>query len=494
MKKRHRKFALLALLALTISCTIGCGTSSDQTAIETETSQKENTDTVADTTVDGDTIIWVLPGSYCELTDLEKNESYLNELLKEDGYDFQLSILSAPDEDYAASVLNLAESDSADIIGLGLADANDVKSVPEQLYDAGILYDLSAYLDSPEGSGLSQAFYESLWDTMKMDDGTYVIPNQSFLAGTSYAAFRKDIFGDSVMCDGTVKGIMDLVDQADIPEDMTAVLWSVDLSTISLGLGYQDYNGVFISEEDGSCYFPYQTEELLEAYRLLHEKYMTGTLVDPDSSDYRNSLVTSGNVAVWVNWEWMMTRETVAEDYVFVQLPYTFSTTFSGGTGISRESTKKEEALTLLTLLYTDEKYTNALFYGEPGVDYEWDQMEVSYPSDDHGSPFIASLITGIFDLVYPGTQYDFPVNRKESKWSLYGTEAERESWTSGFLVSDMDEKAGLMDLAALTTEYQYIWQDDDFESEWEEANQKYQEMNGEEIVKTLEELIQQAN
>jgi hypothetical protein len=76
----------------------------------------------------------------------------------------------------------------------------------------------------------------------------------------------------------------------------------------------------------------------------------------------------------------------------------------------------------------------------------------------------------------------------------LYGTEAERESWTSGFLVSDMDEKAGLMDLAALTTEYQYIWQDDDFESEWEEANQKYQEMNGEEIVKTLEELIQQAN
>jgi ABC-type glycerol-3-phosphate transport system substrate-binding protein len=463
---------------------------------ETDSSQKEDMETGLDSAVDDNTITWVLPGDYSELTDLGKNESYLNRLLKEDGYDFQLSILSVKDADYDydTSVLNLVASGGVDIIGLGLANTADIKSIPEKLFDAGILYDLSEYLDSPEGSGLSQAFYEKLWDTMDIDGGTYLIPNQYFMSGDSYAAFRKDIFGDSVTCDGTVKEIMELVDQADIPENMTAILWDVPLSNISVGLGYQDYSGVFISQEDGSCYFPYQTEELLEAYRLLHEKYIAGTLVYSDSSDYRDSLVISGKVAVWVNCDWTMTRERVADDYVFVQLPYTFSTTISGGTGICSESTKKEDALTLLTLLYTDERYTNALFYGEQGVDYEWDQVEVSYPSDDHGSPFIASLITGIFDLVYPDGLYDFPVNRKESKWSLYGTEAERDSWTSGFLVSDMDEKAGLMDLAAMTTEYEYIWQDDDFETEWEEANQKYEEINGEEIVKTLEELIQQAN
>jgi hypothetical protein len=39
MKKGHRKIALLALLTLTVSCVIGCGTSSDQTATETETEQ-----------------------------------------------------------------------------------------------------------------------------------------------------------------------------------------------------------------------------------------------------------------------------------------------------------------------------------------------------------------------------------------------------------------------------------------------------------------------
>jgi hypothetical protein len=37
MKREHRKIALLTLLALTVSGMVGCGTSSDQTAIATET-------------------------------------------------------------------------------------------------------------------------------------------------------------------------------------------------------------------------------------------------------------------------------------------------------------------------------------------------------------------------------------------------------------------------------------------------------------------------
>jgi hypothetical protein len=50
MKKEHGKIALLTLLALTVSGTVGCGTSSDQTAIATETSDgiadSENEDKV----------------------------------------------------------------------------------------------------------------------------------------------------------------------------------------------------------------------------------------------------------------------------------------------------------------------------------------------------------------------------------------------------------------------------------------------------------------
>ena len=434
-------------------------------------------------------ITWAMPQEQYQWTNLDENASYLNQVLAEDGYPYQLSVLPLEPASYDAIVEN-GGAEGVDILSLGAGGGGGTVSTPQKVLEAGVLCDIKDYLHSAEGSGLYNAFYEKLWEGVTIDGKVCVIPNQLGQNGTDYAAFRRDIFGDEVSWDGTVKGIFELAEQAEIPEDMLPVLWGASLLDISVSLGYEYYDGLFVSLEDGSCHFPYQTEILLDTYGLMNEWHRSGRL---QQRLYDKAFIAEKNYAIWVNWEWNTAREEVAEEYVFLQFPYTFGTRINGGVGICESSSHREAVLELLTLLFTEERYANALVWGEPGVTYELKDGFAEYlDPDQEGSLILTSLLTGIFDLAYPRRSDTFPVNRRDTKWSLYGTEAERESWTAGRLPDISAIQSELAALAALTQEYEDVWEEEDMAAALEEANRRYEELGGERIAAELERLLKE--
>ena len=471
-RKPLLRLILLGTLAALLS---GCAAGPEETIKDGESTEKIQ-------------ITWAMPLDYYEMTELGENVTYLNELLAEDGYACQLSFMPMEAEAYA-DIISSGKTEGVDILSLGLA-AEGTASVPQKLLQAEVLYDLTDYLHSSAGSGLYGAFYEKLWDSVTIGGKTCVIPNQFGQDGTGYAAFRRDIFGDTVQWDGTVEGLLTLADQAAISEDMSPVLWGASLLHISSSMGYEYYHGFFVSLEDGSCHFPYQTQALQETYVLLNEWYHSGRLQLLPNSEKRSQIITEENYAICVNSDWRKPQEAVAEDYVFMQLPFTFSTRINGGIGVCSASNNKETALELLTLLFTQEDYANALLWGEPGVKYELTDNMAVHLNKEHGSVMVASLMTGIYDLVYPMEEDDFPVNRKDTKWSLYGTEAERASHTMGLLLDTSAFQGELTTLESLSQEYESIWQSEDMAAVWDEVNRQYEEAGGAAVAAELEKQI----
>ena len=471
------------ILSGVLAVLAGCGAEKDENISNSGSASNvqngESTGNIA--------ITWAMPLEYYEWTDLGENAACLNELLAEDGYAYQLSFMPLEQEAYD-DIISSGRTEGADILSLGPGAGEGTIGNPQLLLEAGVLYDMTDYLHSPEGSSLYAAFYEKLWDTLTIDGKICVIPNQYGQDGIGYAAFRRDIFGDTVQWDGTVEGLLNLADQAVIPEDMIPVLWGESLSDISVGMGYEYYNGFFVSLEDGSCHFPYQTKSLQETYSLMNEWYLSGRLQQRPNS---KKIVEEKNYAIWIDWQWDKTREAVADEYVFVQFPFTISTRVNGGIGICKASGNKEEALELITLLFTQERYANALLWGESGVMYELTDNFAEYlDQDNHGSLTLASVMTGIFDLAYPRESDSFPINRRDTKWSLYGTEAEKESRTAGLLPDFSAIQEKLAALVALSQEYEYIWQEEDMAAAWDEVNRRYEELGGDAIAAELEKLL----
>ncbi|MCM1056519.1 MAG: hypothetical protein NC517_02795 [Firmicutes bacterium] len=478
MRKDKLLSGLLLSGILTILLT-GCGGGSNEST--------ENNGNADGAQSGESTITWAMPKAQYELSDLSENVSYLNKVLAEDGYPYQLSVLPLEPASYDAIVEN-GGAEGVDILSLGAGAGEGTVSTPQKVLEAGVLCDIKDYLYSAEGSGLYNAFYEKLWEGVTIDGKVCVIPNQLGQDGTAYAAFRRDIFGDEVPWDGTVKGIFELAEQAEIPEDMLPVLWGASLLDISVSLGYEYYDGLFVSLEDGSCHFPYQTEILLDTYGLMNEWHRSGRL---QQRLYDKAFIAQKNYAIWVNWEWNAPREEVAEEYVFLQFPYTFGARINGGIGICESGSHREAALKLLTLLFTEERYANAMMWGEPGVKYKLTDGFAEYlvPGEE-GPVFTTTIITGIYDLVYPRKSDDFPVNRKDTKWSLYGTEAEKESRMIGLVPDISAIQSELTALVALSQEYEHVWQEEDMAAALEEANRRYEELGGDRIAAELERLL----
>ena len=169
--------------------------------------------------------------------------------------------------------------------------------------------------------------------------------------------------------------------------------------------------------------------------------------------------------AVWMGYTRDEVFERVKDNTKIVQLPYLFFTRTSGSTGVNKISKKKNEALQLLSLLYTDSKYANLLIHGKKGKTY---QLKNGYAYDMEGnvkSEYAEIFITGIYDYIYPWEEEEFPRNRAKEKMSLLGTPAMQKSTLMGFVpdLTDFDDK--MIGLYEVTSKYEEIWQKKDFDS-----------------------------
>ena len=462
-----KKKILLTLLFCFVFIFTACGSpatksNSSKKLNEIDTQKNEN----KDENISENKIVWVLPEEFIKITKLQDNTVYLNQQLKKDGYNFSVAFkgVSGTGNNYYKDVMKEMKNNTADIASLGL-DAKGEKVEPSvKLIKSGVFLDLNNYLKSAEGKKLHSAFYDKIWDTVKINGEICAIPSQTSQDGTAFAAFNKKIFGKNIAFDGSsIQELNDILNKVKLPKGTNGILWQLAFRDICEQLGYVYENGVVTDIKTGVVSCPFETSEIVEYLKLLHKLYQEKKLVALD--DGENSQISNMKFAVWMGYTRDEVFERVKDNTKIVQLPYLFFTRTSGSTGVNKISKKKNEALQLLSLLYTDSKYANLLIHGKKGKTY---QLKNGYAYDMEGnvkSEYAETFITGIYDYIYPWEEEEFPRNRAKEKQSLLGTPAMQKSTLMGFVpdLTDFDDK--MIGLYEVTSKYEEIWQKKDFDS-----------------------------
>ena len=462
-----KKKILLTLLFCFVFIFTACGSpatksNSSKKLNEIDTQKNEN----KDENISENKIVWVLPEEFIKITKLQDNTVFLNQQLKKDGYNFSVSFkgVSGTGNNYYKDVMKEMKNNTADIASLGL-DAKGEKVEPSvKLIKSGVFLNLNNYLKSAEGKKLHSAFYDKIWDTVKINGKICAIPVQTAQDGTSFAAFNKKIFGKNIAFDGSSMQELDgILNKVKLPKGTNGILWQLAFRDICEQLGYVYENGVVTDIKTGVVSCPFETSEIVEYLKLLHKLYQEKKLVALD--DGENSQISNMKFAVWMGYTRDEVFERVKDNTKIVQLPYLFFTRTSGSTGVNKISKKKNEAIQLLSLLYTDSKYANLLIHGKKGKTY---QLKNGYAYDMEGnvkSEYAETFITGIYDYIYPWEEEEFPRNRAKEKQSLLGTPAMQKSTLMGFVpdLTDFDDK--MIRLYEVTSKYEEIWQKKDFDS-----------------------------
>lgn len=462
-----KKKILLTLLFCFVFIFTACGSpatksNSSKKLNEIDTQKNEN----KDENISENKIVWVLPEEFIKITKLQDNTVYLNQQLKKDGYNFSVAFkgVSGTGNNYYKDVMKEMKNNTADIASLGL-DAKGEKVEPSvKLIKSGVFLDLNNYLKSAEGKKLHSAFHDKIWDTVKINGEICAIPSQTSQDGTSFAAFNKKIFGKNIAFDGSsIQELDDILNKVKLPKGTNGILWQLAFRDICEQLGYVYENGVVTDIKTGVVSCPFETSEIVEYLKLLHKLYQEKKLVALD--DGENSEISNMKFAVWMGYTRDEVFERVKDNTKIVQLPYLFFTRTSGSTGVNKISKKKNEAIQLLSLLYTDSKYANLLIHGKKGKTY---QLKNGYAYDMEGnvkSEYAETFITGIYDYIYPWEEEEFPRNRAKEKQSLLGTPAMQKSTLMGFVpdLTDFDDK--MIKLYEVTSKYEEIWQKKDFDS-----------------------------
>lgn len=462
-----KKKILINLLFCFVFIFTACGSpatksNSSKKLNEIDTQKNEN----KDENISENKIVWVLPEEFIKITKLQDNTVYLNQQLKKDGYNFSVAFkgVSGTGNNYYKDVMKEMKNNTADIASLGL-DAKGEKVEPSvKLIKSGVFLNLNNYLKSAEGKKLHSAFHDKIWDTVKINGEICAIPGQTSQDGTAFAAFNKKIFGKNIAFDGSSMQELDgILNKVKLPKGTNGILWQLAFRDICEQLGYVYENGVVTDIKTGVVSCPFETSEIVEYLKLLHKLYQEKKLVALD--DGENSQISNMKFAVWMGYTRDEVFERVKDNTKIVQLPYLFFTRTSGSTGVNKISKKKNEAIQLLSLLYTDSKYANLLIHGKKGKTY---QLKNGYAYDMEGnvkSEYAETFITGIYDYIYPWEEEEFPRNRAKEKQSLLGTPAMQKSTLMGFVpdLTDFDDK--MIGLYEVTSKYEEIWQKKDFDS-----------------------------
>ncbi len=462
-----KKKILLTLLFCFVFIFTACGSpatksNSSKKLNEIDTQKNEN----KDENISENKIVWVLPEEFIKITKLQDNTVFLNQQLKKDGYNFSVSFkgVFGKENNYYKDVMKEMKNNTADIASLGL-DAKGEKVEPSvKLIKSGVFLNLNNYLKSAEGKKLHSAFHDKIWDTVKINGEICAIPGQTSQDGTAFAAFNKKIFGKNIAFDGSSMQELDgILNKVKLPKGTNGILWQLAFRDICEQLGYVYENGVVTDIKTGVVSCPFETSEIVEYLKLLHKLYQEKKLVALD--DGENSQISNMKFAVWMGYTRDEVFERVKDNTKIVQLPYLFFTRTSGSTGVNKISKKKNEAIQLLSLLYTDSKYANLLIHGKKGKTY---QLKNGYAYDMEGnvkSEYAETFITGIYDYIYPWEEEEFPRNRAKEKQSLLGTPAMQKSTLMGFVpdLTDFDDK--MIGLYEVTSKYEEIWQKKDFDS-----------------------------
>lgn len=453
-----------------------CGCSKDvqkqQKTAETETAGSETAGTAdkADikerlVSASSSDIVWTISD------DVDVNETYLkyfNEKLKEDGYNFRLKFQYLKEDEYDREIRQVLKDGSTDI---ALAGQNtDERNYVTELCRDNLLMCLDGQMN--DKSELYGAFEDPLWKSVEVDGRVYTVPNGIFADGKYCIVFNKDVLGKKA---ANFNGDILSVNQY-LSKNKT------DKDKLLFDLSLEDFAGIFGGNIDYGMYFDGKTETISTVFENSKIYQLEKLFYDLNKAGQINELCTfhqnSGDrdkikeLIKKKEFTILLTKRTETVDSLdgvsVYDLDFTVNFERNGGTtGICEKSKKKENALQLLTLLYTRDDYTRLLLYGKEGKDYTIENGRVvSDKGVSHSLVDVLGLFRGSLPIEEEIVYYK---NIRQQKEKLYRSKKCQTSKFAGFQL-DFKNFKDVGAYADAGKEYYDIWKESTFSEEYEIA------------------------
>lgn len=433
---RSKKRILAVILALSIGMTlaVGCGQSEEYDSIgqvisgqTEETTETENQlyISVAGNTLDAyiknlksvDTPSGTLV-VYTETVYSDAEVMQLNELLSENGYDFQVQMRQIPSalfDDVTPAELLTALREEEIAVDIIPAYSRYVREAAAE----GELVDLTEYLETDAGNDLKAVLADQIYEVAGYQDGVYAVGNLYAPEPAGWAASTELMEKYGLAADDLAKPLTELeevfakVTEGEKENESFAafsfvpvyLMCNLPVWTYSLGfpIGYwTDGDG-----EEICVVNLFDTEEMRELAGTLNDYYQKGyvresgdQITEEDflmQADYNGfPIFRSDSLDTWTN----------VNGITLTRIPYYEQDTTALNCKLSciaQSSGYQDEAFAFLNFIYTDQDAANLLRYGienedyvvtDEGVEMEGLESEYTVFHKSLGSVFASSVIT----------------------------------------------------------------------------------------------------
>jgi len=437
--------------------------------------------------IEKDVITWIVP-DVINATEIRRNIELVNRELEEDGYTFSLEVKILSRNSYREDIIPYLTEGKADIVSLGMDYVDGSAGYAEDLIREGYFEELSAYLFSNEGEKLKKEYCDVEWKIVETDGGIYSVPNQTGMKRGSSVVFNKKYVPENILegYTGTVEELESVLDSLELPQDIYPIVGQFTISDLAAMCGtYVDF-GVLVDLNTGEVENPFQNDKFCQCLKTLHDFYEKGYMGMPLDYAMENEVLKKGNYAIWICNGYEEFTDEIKNKVYIEPLNFAIQSSLSLSTGISKNSENRDKALQTLTLIYTEEKYTNLLLYGEEGIDYQMLDGYVYDMRQQEMDAFRRSLMFGVYDHAYPCRADDLTTNRNEKKQEMYTSEYLLDSKVLGFQVDPTDFDESMLNIDKITTAYSKIWQEKDFDAALQEAILVFENAGGNKVTEEL--------
>lgn len=420
-----------------------------------------------------------------------------NHTILEKGYDFRVEFIPLNYDDYYES-LKLYEKDngSLDISFAGLNSIVGNESF--SLVNTGYFTSLDIYLSSPEGDDLYQLLPPLLWDAVKVNNTIYTIPN-----GIAKDIGIKYIFNKAYISEEELQGftgdlseLKSLMERIPIQNSFSHIIYELDKFSFSDLIKCDYHYGLMLSHELKGAYSPFELKSVREYYEIVHDYYQSGYINydmsfvhHNEQSEIHKEYLNKGDFFVYILIDELENLPNINADTFVLDMDAYMRSRISGSVGIASQSTKKDEAFQLLSLVHTDRELANLLVYGSLGIDYQLING-IAYELDGGvPDPFLNKLLMGVYENLYPTEAESFVVDRITDKKEYYKHHVK----DSPYLGKHFDTKGYesiITEVVNILEANIDLWNSDDLDMEFDRVNELLKEAGIDDLILEMNEQL----
>jgi putative aldouronate transport system substrate-binding protein len=488
MERVVMKFRSIIAFVILIFCTFfltGCKGEERNNSLQNLVDQSKVSEDVADKDIDwsgqltySDNIIaWGVPSLY-HIS--ERALSEFNQKLVAMGYDFNVKFVALDISRYHSSLREYEEQyGSLDIAFTGF-NSEEEKEINLEWLLSGYYIPLNEALSSVEGEELWSIYDSKLWDSVKLEETIFIIPNGIAEDKGIVFAFNKDYITEQELRDfkGDLNQLKPFLEKLTLKDDFAPII--IELSDMRItDLIECDYrNGLIFPHKEKTAYNPYEYNPFKELLLLLNQYYKAGYIQedfnwigneqkDPKYAEGIEKYISKGQFFAYICEE--IDESDTYEDIIIYEMP-SYIRTRLNGTGIVAGSKRQKEAFLLLALSYTDQELANLLVYGLEGFDYMLKDGVAYSLEGDVENPWANQLSLGIYEKTYPTSGEHFKIDRLTDKKDFYKNHVIASPFL-GFNFYQEEYIPVMNKVEKIIKESLNLWKSDDPEKEFVRVN-----------------------